>query len=61
MATLISESIEIAVVLPAELLAPDGELDVRVSMPDSVSPRQLGINDDPRVLGVGLKTLRIFE
>jgi hypothetical protein len=42
-------------------LAPEGELDVRISTPNSVSPRQLGINDDPRVLGIGLKTLRIFE
>jgi hypothetical protein len=47
--------------LPEKLLAPEGELDVRISTPNSVSPRQLGINDDPRVLGIGLKTLRIFE
>lgn len=37
-----------------------GKLDIRIHTPDAISPTRLGLNDDKRVLGVGLKTLRVF-
>ncbi|MDD2768528.1 MAG: hypothetical protein PHT19_07320 [Methylococcus sp.] len=45
--------------LPAGLVFADGLLEISISTPDAISPRQLGINDDPRTLGIGLRTLRI--
>lgn len=34
-------------------------LHVRLHLPDAVSPKQLGFNDDARVMGLGLKTLTV--
>gem|GEM_PF-949448 len=47
--------------LPAGLVSADGLLDIRIKTPDATTPKQLGLNEDPRVLGVGLKTLQIVE
>jgi len=47
--------------LPVGLISADGILAIRIHTPDAVSPRHLGMNDDTRMLGVGLKTLRIYE
>ncbi|MFY0730158.1 DUF6311 domain-containing protein [Pseudomonas sp. NFX15] len=40
-------------------LADDGILNVHLQLPDAVSPQSLGLNDDPRVMGLGLKTLTV--
>jgi Domain of unknown function (DUF7024) len=47
--------------LPAGLVSADGLLEIRIKTPDAITPKQLGINEDPRILGVGLKTLQIVE
>lgn len=38
----------------------ESELSINLEIPDAVSPSQLGLSDDPRLLGVGLKFIR-FE
>ncbi|MCU0072658.1 DUF6311 domain-containing protein [Pseudomonas koreensis] len=40
-------------------LGNDDGLDIELQLPDAVSPRQLGINDDSRIMGLGLKTLTV--
>ena len=40
-------------------LGRDDRLDIALQLPDAVSPRQLGINDDSRIMGLGLKTLTV--
>jgi hypothetical protein len=35
----------------------EGKIQLSFSAPDGVSPKQLGISEDPRVLGIGLKSL----
>ncbi|WP_236189577.1 DUF6311 domain-containing protein [Pseudomonas pharyngis] len=40
-------------------LGRDDRLDIELQLPDAVSPRQLGINDDSRIMGLGLKTLTV--
>lgn len=47
--------------LPAGLVSADGMLAIRIGTPDAVSPKYLGMNDDSRMLGVGLETLRLYE
>jgi hypothetical protein len=47
--------------LPAGSVLADGLLDIRIKTPYAISPKQLGTNEDSRVLGVGLKTLQIVE
>lgn len=42
-----------------ELLRTDGKIDIRLVTPDSVSPKTLGISADDRVLGVGVRSLRL--
>jgi hypothetical protein len=45
--------------LPRELLLSDGKINIRLITPNSVSPKELGISPDDRVLGVGIKSLLI--
>ncbi|RKR70115.1 hypothetical protein C8C94_4655 [Acidovorax sp. 94] len=45
--------------LTKELLRVDDEIDIRLITPNSVSPAALGISADDRVLGVGVRSLRI--
>ncbi|AXJ03793.1 hypothetical protein CFN16_06485 [Pseudomonas fluorescens] len=40
-------------------LGNDARLEIELQLPDAVSPRQLGINDDSRIMGLGLKTLTV--
>lgn len=40
-------------------LASDDRLTIELQLPDAISPRQLGINDDSRVMGLGLKSLTV--
>ena len=40
-------------------LGNDDRLDIELQLPDAVSPQQLGINDDSRIMGLGLKTLTV--
>jgi hypothetical protein len=47
--------------LPVGSVSADGLLEIRIKTPDATSPKHLGINEDPRILGVGLKTLQIVE
>ncbi|WP_339453418.1 DUF6311 domain-containing protein [Pseudomonas sp. EA_5y_Pfl2_R50] len=42
-----------------ETLGGDGSLTLQLHLPDAVSAQQLGLNDDPRVMGLGLKTLTV--
>jgi hypothetical protein len=41
-------------------LKDDDRLNIELQLPDAISPRQLGINDDSRVMALGLKTLTVF-
>ena len=43
----------------SQSLARDDRLDIELQLPDAISPQQLGINDDSRVMGMGLKTLTV--
>jgi hypothetical protein len=47
--------------LPAGLVSADGLLEIRIKTPDAISPKELGVNEDSRILGIGLKTLQIVE
>jgi hypothetical protein len=47
--------------LPVGLVSADGLLEIRIKTPDAISPKHLGINEDPRILGVSLKALQIVE
>jgi hypothetical protein len=47
--------------LPVGLVSADGLLEIRIKTPDAISPKQLGINEDPRIMGVGLAKLQIVE
>lgn len=47
--------------LPRGVVAQDGLLEIRIKTPDAITPKELGINEDTRILGVGLKTLQIDE
>ncbi|WP_409318432.1 DUF6311 domain-containing protein [Pseudomonas sp. KCJK9016] len=42
-----------------EHLASDDRLTIELQLPDATSPRQLGINDDSRIMGLGLKSLTV--
>ncbi|MGF6089637.1 DUF6311 domain-containing protein [Pseudomonas sp. 18173] len=42
-----------------ETLADDGILNIHLHLPDAISPQSLGLNDDTRVMGLGLKTLTV--
>lgn len=48
-------------ILPVGTVSKDGLLELRIATPDATSPKRLGISDDARKLGVGLKTLRLYE
>ncbi|MDX9670474.1 MULTISPECIES: DUF6311 domain-containing protein [unclassified Pseudomonas] len=39
--------------------AAEENLTVRLQLPDAISPKKLGFNDDARVMGLGLKTLTV--
>jgi hypothetical protein len=45
--------------IPRELLRPDGKINIRLDTPDSISPKTLRINADDRVLGVGVRSLKL--
>jgi hypothetical protein len=45
--------------LARELMRADGIIEIRFLTPDSISPKMLGLNSDDRVLGIGLRTLRL--
>lgn len=47
-------------IVPAELIR-DGKLRLTFVAPDGVSPKQLGVSEDPRVLGIGIKTLSLKQ
>lgn len=47
--------------LPVGSVSADGLLEIRIKTPDAISLKQLGINEDSRIMGVGLKTLQIVE
>ena len=40
-------------------LADNDRLTIELQLPDAISPEQLGINDDSRVMGLGLKRLTV--
>jgi len=40
-------------------LAENDRLTIELQLPDAISPEQLGINDDSRVMGLGLKRLTV--
>lgn len=40
-------------------LVDDDRLTLELQLPDAISPEQLGVNDDARVMGVGLKRLSV--
>lgn len=46
-------------VLAPELLRADSKIDIRLVTPNSISPKTLGISADDRVLGVGVRSLRL--
>jgi hypothetical protein len=43
--------------IPLGAIGKEGLVQIQIDTPDSVSPRQLKINDDERKLGVFLQTL----
>lgn len=43
-----------------ELLRADGMIDIRLVTPDSISPKKLGMSSDDRVLGIGIRTLKLL-
>lgn len=45
--------------LNQELLRSDGIINIRLVTPDSISPKKLGMSSDDRVLGVGIRTLKL--
>lgn len=47
--------------LPAEIVLDDGVLTIKLNTPDASSPQSLGINNDPRVIGLGLRNLQVNE
>jgi hypothetical protein len=47
--------------LPAGLVSADGLLEIHIKTPGAISPMRLGMSDDTRTLGVGVKTLQIVE
>lgn len=47
------------VIVPMELLRPDGRLDIKLELPFAVSPKALGISEDPRILGVRCSEVEI--
>ena len=52
--------IEIPLTAPIrEAIARDTLMRIHVRLPDAISPRQLGLGDDQRVMGLGLKALTV--
>jgi hypothetical protein len=52
--------IEIPLTAPIrEAIARDTQMRIQVRLPDAISPRQLGLGDDQRVMGLGLKALTV--
>ncbi len=52
--------IEIPLTAPIrEAVARDTLMRIQVRLPDAISPRQLGLGDDQRVMGLGLKALTV--
>ncbi|MCU0120468.1 DUF6311 domain-containing protein [Pseudomonas sp. B2M1-30] len=41
-------------------LKDDDRLNIELQLPDAISPQALGINDDARLMGLGLKTLTVY-
>ena len=52
-----SEPAEFSCRVPQEILQPDNRL--TLELPDAKSPRSMGINDDPRLLALALKSLDV--
>ncbi len=46
-------------ILARELLRADGKIDIRLVTPNSISPKAVGISADDRVLGVGVRSLKL--
>lgn len=46
-------------VLPRELLRVDGKVTIRLDTPNSISPKALGISSDDRVIGVGIRSVKL--
>lgn len=42
-----------------EAIARDSLVRIHVQLPDAISPKQLGLNDDERVMGLGIKSLTV--
>jgi hypothetical protein len=42
-----------------EAIARDTLMRIHVQLPDAISPKQLGLGDDPRVMGLGVKSLTV--
>lgn len=40
-------------------LAVDDQVTIELQLPDAISPQQLGLNDDARVMGLGLQRLLV--
>jgi hypothetical protein len=47
--------------IPGHLVPESGALDLAIEVANPRSPRQHGLNDDPRLLGVGVWSLAISE
>ena len=47
------------VIVPMELLRPNGRLDMKLELPFAASPKALGISEDPRILGVRCSEVEI--
>jgi hypothetical protein len=47
--------------LPNALLNSKGKVDIFVETPDNISPKKLGISEDPRPLGFGMITLKFVD
>ena len=45
--------------IPASAIGEDGKLSIGISTPNSITPKQLKINDDQRKLGIQIKHLKI--
>jgi hypothetical protein len=45
--------------IPAELVRAGGALNIELKIPKATTPKQLGLGNDERVLGVSLQTLQI--
>ena len=57
----IAETVDVNAIIPVAVMKRNGQLNIELETPLAISPKALGTNEDPRVLGVACHELEISK